>query len=72
VTEAAETLQTYENLAMREFLTVGAQLTPHVEVAGNPWSREVREMYGLSLEEPDRESVGPVATETVNHESPDA
>ena len=70
--QAAETLQTYEDIAMREFLTVGAQLTPHIEVAGNPWSREVREMYGLSYEDPGRESNGPVATEAIKHESPDA
>jgi replication-associated recombination protein RarA len=64
VTEAAETLQTYENLAMREFLTVGAQLIPHTAVAGNPWSREVREMYGINHEDPDRETNGTVAGET--------
>jgi replication-associated recombination protein RarA len=62
--QAAESLQTYEDLAMREFLSVGAQLTPHMQVAGNPWTREVLEMYGLRYEEPDRESNGPVATET--------
>jgi replication-associated recombination protein RarA len=50
--QAAETLQPYEDLAMREFLTVGAQLIPHVEVKGNPWGREVREMYGLRYEGP--------------------
>ena len=50
--QAAETGQTYENLATREFLTVGTQLIPHVEVNGNPWGREVREMYGLKYEQP--------------------
>lgn len=58
--QAAETLQTYEDAAMREFLTVGAQLTPHVEVNGNPWSREVWEMYGLKYEGPDSDHKSPV------------
>lgn len=51
-TQAAETGQTYENLAMREFLTIGTRLIPHEEVSGNPWGREVREMYGLNYETP--------------------
>jgi hypothetical protein len=54
--EAAETLQPYEATAMREFLSTGTQLTPHLEVNGNPWGREVREMYGLQYEEPDSNS----------------
>lgn len=54
--QAAETAQTYEDVAMREFLTVGAQLIPHVEINGNPWGREVREMYGLRYEQPGSES----------------
>lgn len=45
--QAEASLQEYEELAMREFLTVGAQLVPHVEVNGNPWGHEVREIYGL-------------------------
>jgi len=56
--QAAEILQPYEELAMREFLTVGAQLFPHVEVNGNPWAREVREMYGLPHERPDSDGEG--------------
>jgi len=52
-TQAAETLQAYEDVAMREFLTVGTQLSPHVEVDGNKWGREVRELYGLTYEGPD-------------------
>jgi hypothetical protein len=44
--------EAYEDVAMREFLTVGTQLVPHVLVAGNPWGREAREMYGLPHEEP--------------------
>jgi MgsA AAA+ ATPase C terminal len=51
--QAADTLQPYDDLAMREFLTVGAQLVPHVEINGNPWGREVREIYGLEYEEPE-------------------
>lgn len=51
--QAVDTHQPYDDLAMCEFLTVGAQLVPHVEVEGNPWGREVRKMYGLSYEEPD-------------------
>jgi hypothetical protein len=51
--QAAETRQPFADLATREFLTVGAQLTPHVEVNGNLWGREVREMYGLQYGEPD-------------------
>lgn len=50
--QAAETGQEYDYLAMREFLTVGAQLIPHVEVSGNPWGREARELYGLHDEAP--------------------
>ena len=50
---AGESLETYENVAMREFLTVGTQLVPHVEVGSNPWGREVREMYGLKYQMPD-------------------
>ena len=53
--QAAETLQPYEDLAIREFLTVGAQLIPHVAVNGNPWGREAREMYGLPYERTDSE-----------------
>src|SRR6266852_9861628 len=53
VSQAAETHQSYEHLALREFLTVGAQLNPHVEVNGNPWGREVRELYALPYERPD-------------------
>lgn len=49
--EAAETLQPYEDLAMREFLTIGTRLVPHVEVNGNPWGREARDLYGLPHEE---------------------
>lgn len=45
--QAEETLQEYDDLAMREFLSIGTQLKPHVEVNGNPWGHEVREMYGL-------------------------
>ena len=45
--QAAETCQSYEDLAMREFLTVGTQLVPHVKVAGNPWGREARALYHL-------------------------
>src|SRR6266852_5104816 len=48
--QAAETLQPFEDVAMREFLSVGAQLIPHVEVNGNPWGREAREIYGLKDE----------------------
>jgi len=59
VSQAAETLQPYEDVAMREFLTVGAQLIPHVEVNGNKWGREVRELYGLPYERPDSDSDGP-------------
>ena len=55
-TQAAETNQSYDDLAMREFLTGGTRLVPHVEVNGNPWGHEVREMYGLSYEEPDSKS----------------
>lgn len=50
--QATESGQAYENVAMREFLTVGTQLIPHLEVNGNPWGREVREMYGLEYETP--------------------
>jgi hypothetical protein len=46
--QAAETDQAYDDLAMREFLTVGAQLVPHVEVNQNPWGHEVRGMFGVS------------------------
>jgi len=54
--EAAETLQPYEVAAMREFLSTGTQLVPHVEVSGNPWGREAREIYGLQYEEPDSDT----------------
>jgi hypothetical protein len=54
--QAVETLQEYDLVAEREFLTVGAQLVPHVEVNGNRWGREAREMYGLSYEAPSSES----------------
>jgi replication-associated recombination protein RarA len=57
--QAAETGQSYEYLAMREFLTIGAQLAPHVGVNGNPWGREARGIYGLPPEEPSEESKGP-------------
>jgi replication-associated recombination protein RarA len=49
--KAAETLETYENLAMREFLTVGTKLVPNMEVMGDPWGREARQIYGLSYED---------------------
>lgn len=54
--QAAQTRQTYEDVAMREFLTTGTQLSPHVEVNGNPWGREVREMCGLRYEKPGRDT----------------
>jgi MgsA AAA+ ATPase C terminal len=54
--QAAEACESYEDVAAREFLTVGAQLIPHKEVNGNPWGREVREMYGLMYETPGNES----------------
>jgi hypothetical protein len=66
--QAAETLQTYEDAAMREFLTVGAQLTPHVEVNGNPWSREVWEMYGLKYQGPDNDHKSPVGARRSNRQ----
>jgi replication-associated recombination protein RarA len=50
--QAAETGHSYDDVAMREFLTIGTQLIPHVEVNDNPWGREVREMYGLKYEKP--------------------
>jgi hypothetical protein len=53
---AADTLQPYEDLAMREFLTVGTQLVPHVVVDGNPWGREARDLYGLECEQPGSEN----------------
>lgn len=53
---AAETSQPYEDLAMREFLTVGTQLVPHVEVDGNPWAREARDLHGLPHEQLSSES----------------
>ncbi|MGB7436993.1 MAG: hypothetical protein WBR26_11565 [Candidatus Acidiferrum sp.] len=56
--QAAETNQSYDDLAISEFLTVGTQLIPHIEVNGNPWGREVREMYCLPHERPDSESDG--------------
>jgi replication-associated recombination protein RarA len=37
--QAVEAHQPYEEVAMREFLTVGTQLIPHVEVNGDPWGR---------------------------------
>ncbi len=54
--QAAEMLGEYDEIAMREFLTVGAQLSPHVEVSGNVWGREVREMFGLPYDAPDNVS----------------
>ena len=57
--QAEETGQPYEDVAMREFLTVGARLIPHVEVNGDPWGRQVLEMYGLKYEAPESESDGP-------------
>jgi len=42
--QAAEAHEIYEEVAMREFLTVGAQLIAHMEVNGNPWGREAREI----------------------------
>jgi replication-associated recombination protein RarA len=54
--QAAKTGQSYEVLAMREFLTIGARLMPHVELNGNPWGREARELYGLPPEGPSEES----------------
>ncbi len=50
--QAAETLQSYEDVAMREFMTVGTQLNPHLQVNSNVWGREVREMFGLQYEAP--------------------
>jgi hypothetical protein len=41
---------------MREFLTVGTRLVPHVEVDGNPWGREARDLYGLPHEQVSSES----------------
>ncbi|MFZ1031793.1 MAG: hypothetical protein WAN72_07365 [Candidatus Acidiferrales bacterium] len=55
IAQAADALQPYDDLAMREFLTVGATLIPHVEVNSNPWGREVREIYGLPCERPGRD-----------------
>jgi replication-associated recombination protein RarA len=57
--QAAETQQSYEDVAMREFLTVGAQLIPHVEVDGNKWGREVLQLYALPYERPVSDSDGP-------------
>jgi hypothetical protein len=54
--QARETGQSYEDLAMREFLTIGTQLVPHLEVNDNPWGREAREIYGLQYEEPNEGS----------------
>lgn len=54
--QAAETLEAYENVAMREFLTIGAQLIPQVEVAGDKWGREAREIYGLKYDRPDSDT----------------
>jgi hypothetical protein len=53
--EAAENHQTYEEVAMREFLTLGTQLVPLAEVNGDPWGREARRLYGLD-EQSDSES----------------
>ena len=57
--QAAEAHEAYEEVAMREFLTIGTQLIPHIEVDGNPWGREMRELYGLPYERPDTESDSP-------------
>src|SRR5713101_2237789 len=57
--QAAEAHESYEETAMREFLTVGAQLIPHVEVNGDLWGREAREIYGLKDEGPDGDGDGP-------------
>lgn len=50
VRQAAEAMRSYESTAMYEFLTEGTLLIPHVEVEGNPWGRESREIYGLPPE----------------------
>lgn len=60
--QAEETLQEYDDLAMREFLTIGAQLKPHVEVNGNPWGREVREMYDVPYAVADSNDPAPADT----------
>jgi replication-associated recombination protein RarA len=57
--QAAEAHEPYEEVAMREFLTVGTQLIPHVEVNDDPWRREACELYGLPYERPDSESNEP-------------
>lgn len=54
--QAAEANQSYDDLAMREFLTVGAQLVPHVEVNQNPWGHEVGQMYGVNYPQPASEN----------------
>ncbi len=60
--QAAEAHKPYEQVAMREFLTVGTQLIPHMEVNGNPWGRKAREVYGLKDEGPDCDDGDPVTT----------
>jgi replication-associated recombination protein RarA len=57
--QAAETQQDSADLAMSEFLKVGAQLVNRVEVEGDPWGREVRELYGLPCEQPSAGTDGP-------------
>lgn len=48
--QATESGKSYEEVATEEFLTIGAQLCPLVEINNNPWGREVREIFGLDYD----------------------
>ena len=54
--QAAQTNKSYDDLAMREFLLVGAQLNPRVAVNHDPWANEVRKIYGVDYPQPASET----------------
>ena len=56
--QAATVYESYEQVAMREFLTVGTQLIPHVRINGDLWGREAREIYGVEPERFNNDSDG--------------
>jgi hypothetical protein len=48
--QAAREGKSVAEVGLAEFMTVGAQLVPLIDVGGNPWGREARELMGLDYE----------------------